>query len=63
MRIAFGRYEKFNLFLSANVSFTKLCDDPESKSAQNGWRGFQVAQDISERKKELGGRDVAFRQR
>ena len=61
--IAFGRYEKFNLFISTNVSFTKLCDDPESKSAQNRWRGLQVAWDISERKKELGERDMVFRQR
>src|SRR5258708_14560982 len=59
--IAFGRYEKFNLFLSANVSFTKLCNDPESKSAWNRWRGLWGAQDVSERKKELGERDVVFR--
>ncbi len=61
--IAFGRYEKFNLFLNMNVSFTKLCNDPKSKSAQNGQRGLQVAQDVSERKKELRERDVVFRWR
>src|SRR5258708_4683625 len=62
-RITFGRYKNFNLFFRANVSFTKPCDDPESKSAQNGQSGLQVAWDVSDRKKELGERDVAFRQR
>ncbi len=62
-RIAFSRYENFNLFFRANVSFTKLCDDPESKSAQNGQSGLWVMWDVSDRKKELGERDVAFRQR
>src|SRR5258708_10295285 len=61
--IAFSRYKKFNLFLNVNVSFTKLSDDPESKSAWNRWRGLQVAQDVSERKKELGERDMVFRWR
>ena len=37
--ITFSRYKNFNLFFSANVSFTKLCDDPESKSARNSWSG------------------------
>ncbi len=62
-RIAFGRYENFNLFFRANVSFTKLCNNPESKSAQNSWSGLRVMWDVSDRKKELGERDVAFRQR
>jgi len=62
-RIAFGRYENFNLFFRANVSFTKLCDDPESKSAWNGWSGLWVVWDVSDRKKELGERDVVFRRR
>ena len=62
-RIAFSRYENFNLFFRANVSFTKLCDDPESKSAWNSWSRLQVAWDVSDRKKELGERDVVFRQR
>ncbi len=62
-RITFGRYKNFNLFFSANVSFTKLCDDPESKSAQNGQSRLQVAWDVSDRKKELGERDVALRWR
>ncbi len=61
--IAFSRYENFNLFFSANVSFTKLCNDPESKSAQNSRSRLQVMWDVSDRKKELGERDVAFRQR
>ena len=61
--IAFSRYKNFNLFFRANVSFTKLCDDPESRSAQNGRSGLQVVWDVSDRKKELGERDVAFRQR
>jgi len=61
--ITFSRYENFNLFFSVNVSFTKLCDDPESKSAQNGWSRLQVVWDVSDRKKELGEREVAFRQR
>ena len=61
--IAFGRYENFNLFFRVNVSFTKLCNNPESKSARNGQSGLQVAWDVSDRKKELGERDVAFRQR
>src|SRR5258708_33919453 len=53
-RIAFSRYENFNLFFSVNVSFTKMCDDPESKSAQNGQSGLEVTWDVSDRKKELG---------
>ena len=61
--ITFSRYENFNLFFSTNVSFTKLCDNPESKSAQNSQRGLWVAWDVSDRKKELGERDVVFRQR
>ena len=61
--ITFSRYKNFNLFFSANVSFTKLCDDPESKSAWNGQSGLWVMWDVSDRKKELGERDVAFRQR
>jgi len=62
-RIAFSRYENFNLFFRANVSFTKLCNDPESKSAQNGQSGLWVTWDVSDRKKELGERDVVFRRR
>jgi len=62
-RIAFSRYKNFNLFFRANVSFTKLCNDPESKSAQNSQSGLRVMWDVSDRKKELGERDVAFRWR
>ena len=62
-RITFSRYENFNLFFRVNVSFTKLCDDPESKSARKGWSRLQVVWDVSDRKKELGERDVVFRQR
>ncbi len=61
--ITFGRYENFNLFFRVNVSFTKLCDNPESKSARNSWSRLQVVWDVSDRKKELGERDVAFRWR
>ncbi len=61
--IAFSRYENFNLFFRVNVSFTKLCNDPESKSAWNSQSGLQVTWDVSDRKKELGERDVVFRWR
>src|SRR5258708_7164710 len=30
--IGFGRYENFSLFSTANASFTKLWDDPESSN-------------------------------
>jgi len=46
-----------------NASFTKLCDDPESKSAQNGWSGLWAVQELKDRKNELGERDVVFRWR
>src|SRR5258705_5755957 len=46
-----------------NASFTKLCDDPESSRARNGQRGLRAAWDVSTRKKELGERDVVFKQR
>ncbi len=62
-RITFSRYENFNLFFRVNVSFTKLCNNPESKSARNSRSRLQVAWDVSDRKKELGERDVAFRWR
>src|SRR6266436_3604864 len=61
--IAFSRYENFNLFFSANASFTKLCDDPESKSAWNGQRGLQAVWEVKDKKNELGERDMVFRQR
>ena len=61
--IAFGKYENFSLFLSMNASFIKLWDDPESRSVLNGWRGLWVAQDVNDRKKELGEMDVAFKWR
>jgi len=44
-----------------NASFTKLCDNPESKSAQNGWRGLQAAWEVKDKKNELGERDMVFR--
>jgi len=46
-----------------NASFTKLCDDPESKSAWNGQRGLWAAWEVKGKKNELGERDVVFRQR
>ena len=46
-----------------NASFTKLCEDLESSRAQNGQRGLWAARDVSDRKKELGERDVVFKQR
>ncbi len=61
--IAFSRHENFNLFFRVNVSFTKLCNNPESKSARNSQSGLWVAWDVSDRKKELGERDVVFRWR
>ena len=61
--IAFGKYENFTLFLSVNASFIKLWDNPGSRSVQNGQRGLWVAQDVNDRKKELGEMDVAFKQR
>jgi len=46
-----------------NASFTKLCNDPESKSAQNGQRGLWVVQEVKDKKNELGERDMVFRWR
>src|SRR5258706_13791 len=53
-RIGFGRYENFNLFSTANASFTKLWDDPESSNARNGRSGLQTEVEVRERKNELG---------
>src|SRR5258708_32655975 len=60
-RIGFGRYENFNLFSTANASFTKLWDNPESSNAQNGWSGLQTEVEVRERKNELGDSEVVCR--
>src|SRR5260370_15109697 len=62
-RMAFGRYENFNLFTIANASCTKLWEDPESRSAQKGQCGFWVEGEVRERKNEFREREVAFSQR
>ncbi len=62
-RMVFGKYMNFSLFVIANASCTKLWEDPESKSAWNGWCGFQVEGEERERKNEFGQREVAFSQR
>src|SRR5258708_36071606 len=46
-----------------NSSFTKLCNNPESKSAQNGQRWLWAAQEVKDKKNELGERDVVSRRR
>src|SRR5260370_788523 len=53
-RIGFGRYENFSLFSTANASFTKLWDDPESSNAQNSQSGLRMEVEVRERKNELG---------
>src|SRR5260221_14315212 len=59
--IGFGRYENFNLFSTANASFTKLWDDPESSNVQNGWSGLRMGVEVRERKNELGDSEVVCR--
>ena len=59
--IGFGRYENFNLFSTANASFTKLWDDPKSSNAQNGRSGLQAEVEVRERKNELGDSEVVCR--
>src|SRR5260370_39506868 len=49
-RMVFGKYMNFSLFAIANASCTKLWEDPESKSAWNGWCGFWVEGEVRERK-------------
>src|SRR5258708_26161504 len=60
-RIGFGRYENFNLFSTANASFTKLWDNPESSNAWNGWSGLWMEVEVRERKNELGDSEVVCR--
>src|SRR5258708_11643473 len=60
-RIGFSRYENFNLFSTANASFTKLWDDPESSNAQNSWSSLQTEVEVRERKNELGDSEVVCR--
>jgi len=59
--IGFGRYENFNLFSIANALFTKLWDDPESSSVQNGQSGLQMEVEVRERKNELGDSEEVCR--
>src|SRR5260221_2912832 len=59
--IGFGRYENFNLFSTANASFTKLWDDPKSSNAWNGWSRLQMEVGVRERKNELGDSEVVCR--
>ncbi len=56
--IGFSRYENFNLLLTANASFTKLWDDPESSNAWNGQSGLWAEVEVRERKNELGDSEV-----
>src|SRR5258708_1196288 len=60
-RIGFGRYENFNLFSTANASFTKLWDDPKSSNVRNGWSGLWTEVEVRERKNELGDSEVVCR--
>src|SRR5260221_8060883 len=59
--IGFSRYENFNLFSIANALFTKLWDNPESSSAQNGQSGLQIEVEVRERKNELGDSEEVCR--
>ncbi len=59
--IGFSRYENFNLFSTANASFTKLWDNPESSNVQNGWSRLQMEVEVRERKNELGDSEVVCR--
>src|SRR5258707_12904887 len=59
--IGFGRYENFSLFSTANASFTKLWDNPESSNAQNGRSGLWTEVEVRERKNELGDSEVGCR--
>ncbi len=59
--IWFSRYENFNLFSTANASFTKLWDDPESSNVQNGQSGLQTEVEVRERKNELGDSEEVCR--
>ena len=58
-----SKYEKFSLFTFANISCTKLWEDPESSKALKGQEGFWNAEEVRERKNELGERDATFNQR
>src|SRR5258708_30976576 len=60
-RIGFGRYENFNLFSTANASFTKLWDDPKSSNVQNSRSGLWTEVEVRERKNELGDSEVVCR--
>src|SRR5258707_15403152 len=59
--IGFRRYENFNLFSTANASFTKLWDNPESRNARNGRSGLQTEVEVRERKNDLGDSEVVCR--
>src|SRR5260221_6345506 len=59
--IGFGRYENFNLFSTANASFTKLWDDPKSSNVWNSQSGLQTEVEVRERKNELGDSEVVCR--
>ena len=60
--IGFGRYENFNLFSTANASFTKLWDDPESSNVQNGQSRLRMEVEVRERKNELGDSEEVCRE-
>src|SRR5258705_3113248 len=59
--IGFGRYENFNLFSTANASFTKLWDDPKSSNARNSRSRLRTEVEVRERKNELGDSEVVCR--
>src|SRR5258707_15120512 len=59
--IGFSRYENFNLFSTANASFTKLWDDPESSNAWNGRSRLRMEGEVRERKNEFGDSEEVCR--
>src|SRR5258708_12236316 len=56
-----GRYENFNLVVTANTSFKKLWDDPESSNVQNSQSGLQTEVEVRERKNEFGDSEEVCR--
>ena len=59
-RIGFGRVVMESLFLDANNSSTKQCDNPESNKATNGQACSAMAVDVRESRKEFGEREVEW---
>src|SRR5260221_3166638 len=59
--IGFSRYENFNLFSTANASFTKLWDNPESSNVWNGQSRLRMEVEVRERKNELGDSEAVCR--